>query len=198
MAGVRFCPFCRESYEDTDICPEHGLVLVDFLSLPRELDAEPGDAWLGLGISHQRGWIVLGVLLMLLAFDLPMASLSGQVSASNTLWELANARSKTLWLIPMVCTALLVTLHRRRTPDQLRSVRVVVMLLAVVPAVVVGLTAGGIIEATQLMSAKMGGVEVHFGWGAWLTCAAVLPLLWGGLRLGLPRKRAYRVDVAPD
>ena len=198
MAGVRFCPFCRESFEDSDTCPEHGLVLVEFLELPRELDEDPGDSWLPLALTHQRGWVLLGAVLTLLAFNLPMASLSGQVEGANSMWDMANEREKTLWFLPMVALAQLATLYRRRTPDQLRSVRLVVLLFAIVPSVTVAATMRGIDQATELMSARLGGVEVAFGWGAWLTFLAAVPGLWGALRLGTARKRSYRVEVAPD
>lgn len=198
MAGVRFCPFCRESFEDSDTCPEHALVLVEFLDLPRELDEEPGDSWLPLALTHQRGWVLLGALMTLAAFDLPMAILSGQVDGSNSMWDMAHAREKTLWLIPMAALGQLATLYRRRTPDQLRSIRLVALLFAVVPSVTVAMTMRDVAAATDVMSARLGGVEVHFGWGAWVTFAAALPGLWGSLRLGMARKRSYRVEVAPD
>jgi len=198
MAGVRFCPFCRESFEDSDTCPEHGLRLVEFLDLPRELDEEPGHAWLPLALTHQRGFVLLGALLTLVAFNLPMAMLSGQIEGDNSMWDMANAREKTLWLVPMVALAQLATLYRRRTPDQLRSVRLVAVLFAVAPSITVAATMRGVAEATQLMSDRLGGVELAFGWGAWLTFAAALPALWGALRLGMSRKRSYRVEVAPD
>ena len=198
MAVVRFCPFCRESFEDADSCPEHGLRLVEFMELPRELDEEPGDAWLPLKFTHQRGWLFLGAALTLVAFGLPMATLSGQVDAQDSMWDMANARTKTLWLVPMIALGQLATLYRRRTPDELRSVRLVAVLFALVPSGVVAFTMRGITEATELMSARMGGVEVTFGPGAWLVFVAALPALWGGARLGMARKRSYRVEVAAD
>lgn len=198
MRSVGFCPFCRDAFEDSDTCPEHGLMLVDFAQLPAPSEPEAGDAWLALGVSHRRGWVALGAALTLLAFLFPLAHLTGQVTGSNTLWEVASHQGKTLWAAGAAALGQLTLLYRRRTPDGLRAVRVVALLFALAPPVVVWVVARGVLQAAELMSVRIGGVEARVGLGVWLVLAATVPAVWGALRLGTPVRRAYRVELAPD
>lgn len=198
MGTIRFCPFCRDAFEDRDTCPDHGLGLVDFTDLPREAAPEAGDAWLPLGPSHGRGWLALGALLALGAFALPMAHLSGQVTVTSTLFEVASHHGKTLWAAAAAALGQLALLYRRRTPDSLRSARIVALLFAVAPAGVVVFVAQGVLRAAAVMSVREGGVEARLGLGVWVMMLSILPGIRGALRLGTPTRRPYRVRLEAE
>lgn len=190
--SVLFCPFCRESFEGIERCPSHDLALIDFRQLAR-VELVSDQARLPLhSLRGGRGWLLLGAVLTLCAFFLPLARLSGAVEVESTLWELTG-RAPRLWLLPAAALATLSVLARRRTPAAMRGARVAVGLLAVIPSAVVVATLASTDEATAELARNLGAqIDVHIGVGAWLVWSAVLPLLWGSLRFGVmsrPRMR---------
>lgn len=199
---VGFCPFCRECFEGEPACPEHGLRLVPFHHLPttpRELDPRTElPLWT---LAHGRGWIALGALLSLVAFFLPLAHLAGDVRASSTLWQLADGRAKTLWLVPAAACAQLALLYRRRSLAGMRALRLSVLWLALFPLLVVALTWGGADAAARVLDANARhGVELVVGVGPLVLAIAASMSCWGAARLGAPRRfRKMRVhEVEPQ
>jgi hypothetical protein len=191
---VLFCPFCREHFEGLTHCPTHELLLLPFSELGEPLDADDDDRPLpayspGLG----RGLLLAGVVLTLLAFLCPLASLSGQVSMSSTLLDMARTRSARLWLVPTAMFAQLLVLHRRRTPAALRGARLSVLLLSLLPSVVVASKLFDIRAVAQLMTTNLrSAVHMHIGVGAWLVWLAALPMLRASATLGVRAARRVR------
>ena len=187
---VLFCPFCRDAFEGTFQCPEHGLRLLPFQELPKAQRSVTPDAQLPLWEWHHgRGLVLLGALLTSLAFFLPLAALSGDVQAHSTLLELACGRSKTLWLVPAAGCAQVALLVRWRSLRGLASVRLAVLWLALLAPSVVMLTWSGASDAAQIMNREArGGVVLTPGAGVWTATLGAILSLWGGLRLGRPRK----------
>lgn len=183
-SAVLFCPFCREPFEGLSLCPTHELELLPFRELPPEThDDQP----LALGSPRLcRAPLFVGALVTLLAFFLPLASLSGHTHASGTLLSLARARDVWLWLVPMSAAGQLVVLRRRRTPRELRGARVFVLLCALLPSAAVALTLLGVRDAAALLATRVAApVEVHLGLGAILVGLGALPMLYAGVRLGV-------------
>jgi uncharacterized membrane protein len=189
---VMFCPFCHEPFEGIARCPSHDLALVEYRELSRSR-LVPEDAQLPLlSLQGARGFVLMGALVTLLAFFLPMARLSGQVEAVNTLRELAS-RAPRLWLVPAAALAALSVLVRRRSPVAMRSARLALGMLALIPSAVVGFTLLGTHEAAVQMSLDLGGpVRVHLGLGSWLIFVALAPLLWAAVRFGVMRRPRVR------
>lgn len=196
MAAVRFCPFCRESFEGVDACPEHGLRLVDFQALPKLEDPRAPDAWMPWStLAFGRGPLLFGALLMLAAFFLPFAAMHGGLEAESSLYDLARQRAQTLWMVPLSACAMLAVFYRRRTLRGLFSVRLVVAWLGVVPAVVAGVRLFGSYQAAARLSAKLGEpVAVTPGAGVFTLAAAMITVLFAATRLGRERQRAVRVE----
>lgn len=198
MADVLFCPFCRESFEGLAACPEHGLRLVPFSALAHEeaqLDLnQPLPFW---EIGYGRVWVMLGLALSLVGFFLPLARLSGDVTAASTLFALAQGRAKTLWLVPLAALGQLVVLNRRRSAQGMSSARISVLWLALLPPLVVGMTLYGVLSAATLMNEQARDhVTAHAGSGAYLVAAGAFLSIVGSVRLGRPpRRRPVSVET---
>ena len=198
MSGVRFCPFCKEAFEGTESCPEHGLRLVTLQELPkpqRELRLTASlPRW---ELRYGRGWVMAGAILSLIAFLLPLAELRGGVEASSTLYALASGRAKTLWLIPMAACAQLLIIARRRSIADLLGARLSIVWLAMLPMVVVALTLVGVYDAAATMSQRAPEpVMVAIGAGTVLVALSSVLSVWGGLRLGkMPTPQQTRVET---
>lgn len=195
--AVLFCPFCRDPVEGQRVCPEHGLRLVSFQQLPPRTRSLSVDTRLPLWTpGHGRLWVAVGAVLLLCAFALPLARLAGDVAAESTLWDLAQGRSKTLWLVPAAGCAQLALLYRRRTLRTLRSIRLAVLWLALLPAGVVALTWAGVQDAARALdAAATHGVQLLPGLGTWVLAVATFCSLLGSIQLGRPgRSPAQRVE----
>jgi hypothetical protein len=186
---VLFCPFCRESFEGRGSCPDHELTLVSFDQLPPdESSPEPDDELdearsrlpvddrplAALDPRHGRGLVALGALFDLLALCLRPLRLPG-VDPPRT-YQLAHA-IPSLWTLLLVAFTVFFVLSRRRTPRALRSLRVLVPLLALV-------------SPTTLVWAfvRLGGTNGHpLGGAVYAVAVSSLLLLVGGLRLGVHR-----------
>ncbi len=191
--AVLFCPFCRESFEGSSRCPTHDLGLVTFRELSTIVDPTKDESPLPFSSPRLgRGLVFGGALLTTLAFFLPLLHLSGQVESSSTLWRLASTQGEgiRLWFVPMSAFTLVLTLYRRRTPATMRGARLVALLLAFLPSLVVGLTLRGAYEAAARMNELLGGgVTTRLGLGSLLVFVAALPLGLGAIRLGAIRPR---------
>jgi hypothetical protein len=193
-SSIRFCPFCREPFEDIARCPTHDIELVTLRALGAITAASvPDDAPLPLWSPRRgRGLLFSGALITLLAFFCPLATLSGELHASNTLLALARARAPRLWLVPLAAFALFSLLYRRRTANELRAARVGSVFLALIPSAVVIFTLIGVHDAVRQLAAQRDAlVQLQIGWGAWLVFLAGVLLVWGSAVLGV--RRAQRV-----
>jgi hypothetical protein len=198
MSSVRFCPFCREAFESAESCPEHGLRLVEFRDLPKPSREVVVTTRLSMWeLGYGRGLVLLGALLSLGAFALPLAELHGGVIARSTLYALACGRAKTLWLVPMIACAQLLMLARRRSIADLLAVRLSIVWLALLQCGVVAFTLVGVYEAAALMNDRAHEpVTVSIGLGTLAIFVATLASLWGGMRLGrAPSQRPTRVET---
>ncbi len=181
---VLFCPFCRESFEGQNHCPEHELALVPLTRLDARnvLDADPeGDDLdeprlsrdlqpLALFDPRQgRGWVALGALCQLLALALPL--LRTDASAAVATYELARG-IPSLWTLSLIAFTVLYTLARRRTPRALRGLRVVV------PAL------GAVALACLLWAYGRLGFQAVPTLGSYVITVGALLLALFGLRLG--------------
>lgn len=189
---VLFCPFCAEAFEGLERCPSHDLALVPFRELPRQ--RTPDDARVAIGSPRfGRGALFGGAALTFIAFFCPLVRLSGQVEIENTARELAAGRAPRLWLVPAVALAVISILARRRTPAGMRGARLALCLLSLLPTGLVLFTLSGAGTAAQRMAEQLGArIAVHWGEGAWLTLFALIPLLWGSARFGVPEKPRVR------
>jgi hypothetical protein len=186
---VLFCPFCRESFEGRGSCPDHEITLVSFDQLrPDESAHEPDDELdqesSGVPVDdrplslldprHGRGLVALGALFDLLALVLRPLELSRAEPARA--YQLAHA-IPSLWTLLLVALTVLFALSRRRTPRALRSLRVLVPLLALVsPATLVW------------VFIRLGGSHGHpLGGTVYAVAASSLLLVSGGLRLGVSK-----------
>jgi hypothetical protein len=192
---IRFCPFCRESFEDVERCPSHDVALVSLRELGALAAADVNeDAVLPVWSLRQgRGLIALGAALTLLAFFCPMASLSGELHTSNTLWKLAHGRALRLWIAPTAVFALSLILYRRRSCIDMRSARLATLFVSLLPSALVIYTLLGAQSAADRLAQQLRGqVQLHIGFGAWLIWLAGVLLVWGSARFGVRRKPRVR------
>ncbi|HEY6878124.1 MAG TPA: hypothetical protein VI299_08885 [Polyangiales bacterium] len=178
---VLFCPFCRESFEGLEQCPEHELPLVGLARLrgdeapdgehDDDLDGPkvPGDLRpLALfELRHGRGWVALGALCQLAALSLPFGD-AGQAIAT---YQLARA-VPSLWTLSLVAITVFYVLARRRTLRALRSLRVLVPGL------------GAVALACLLWAYGRLGWSVTPALGSYAMVIGAVLLAVGGARLG--------------
>lgn len=182
-----FCPFCREAFEATTRCPDHELELVAWHQLPREVPTISDDALLApYSMAVGRGWVFVGVALTLIAFVLPMLTLSGATELHANMLRFASLRAGKLWMVPLSGLAQLTMMFRRRTPSSLRSVRVAVAAVALMPSLALAVTLLGVKTAADALSERTGELtSMTIEWGSYLVFAAAIPMLVGALRLGV-------------
>lgn len=196
---VLFCPFCRESFEEVRACPEHDLPLVPFAELgpdpldpqnqPEAIDRTELSTW---DPRFGRGYVAASAALVGLGFLLEFVRGVGASSGLSTR-ELA-VTLPSLWTLPLVTFTLLFILRRRRTPRALRSVRVLVPLVALIAPATAGwavyrLESGAAVWAT---GGRVIGMEL--GPAVYVLALAACFGVWGGVRLGaLPPSLSKRV-----
>jgi len=169
---VLFCPFCRESVEDAERCPEHDLPLVPW----HVLRPEPGagdDARRLRSLRVRRGLLAACAAVISLAFVFaPLAVVRGGALRGGSMLALAIGGAHRLWLVPAAAAALLATVVRRRDETALRRARFALAVPAVVaPAAVVWAWAG-VRDAVALLGQQRGEqLTLDFGWGA--ACVAL-------------------------
>jgi fumarate reductase subunit D len=188
MAELLFCPFCREPFEDARECPDHELVLVPWRELPESHEAADHTPVALLSPRFGRGWVMVGGLLVLLGFVLPLAAIEAESRLAGSAWQLARAHTFRLWLVPTAVLALGLVLHRRRSPAAMRGARLAVLLLSVVPALAVLITLKGVWAAAELLELKTRmATAVQLGAGSWLIGLGCACLIVGGTRLGVSK-----------
>jgi hypothetical protein len=190
---VLFCPFCRESFEGRTACPEHDLALVSFEKLgpdpfepenmPEVIDETPLAA---IDPSFGRGYVGVGALLngMALSCDFVRAR-AGHPGLSTRALAVSLP---SLWTLALVSFTLLFILKRRRTPRAMRSVRVLVPVLALVSPASVAWALHRVDQGVIVWATGQRLVGAEAGSAIYVVGVASCLILWGGLRLGvLPR-----------
>jgi hypothetical protein len=196
---VLFCPFCRESFEGRTTCPEHDLVLVGFEKLgpdpfdpenmPEVIDETP------LGLvepTFGRGFVAAGAFLNALALGCNFIRGSA-ASPGVTTRELASTLPS-LWTLGLVSFTLLFILQRRRTPRALRSVRVLVPVLAFISPLTALWALHRVNDGVLVWATGQRAVNPVPGLALYVIALATAFTLYGGLRLGvLPKRKETRV-----
>lgn len=192
---MRFCPFCREAFDDVTRCPSHDVELVTLrelgdlaaLDVSDDLDAS---VW---SPRRGRGVLAAGALLTLIGFLCPFGTLRGPVAVTNTLLGLARGRSLRLWIVPLAALALLLTLYRRRSGAALRGARLAALFVSLLPSAVVASTwFGARNAAAELAAESRRAIAFQLGAGSWLVFAAGAICVWGSLMLGARPARRVR------
>jgi hypothetical protein len=190
---VLFCPFCRECFEGLTRCPEHDLALVGFERLgpdpldeahdPDVVDSTPLEP---LDPGFGRGWVAAGAVLNALALGFEFVRGVGP-SAGLSVLELAIT-APSLWTLPIVSFVLLFVLRRRSTPRALRSLRVLVPMLAFVSPITCGWVMWRLHQGVAVWATgkRMIGLEAGSAWH--VVALASVFMLVGGVRLGVHRK----------
>jgi hypothetical protein len=194
---VLFCPFCRDCFEGRATCPYHDLPLVGFDKLgPDPFDPENMPEVIDetelatLDPAFGRGYVAVGALLNALALELEFVR--GKGTDGLTTRELATT-VPSLWTLLLVTFTLAFILKRRRTPHEMRRVRVLVPALALVPLATVAwalhrLDHGATVWAT---GGRIIGTDV--GTAVYAVALAACLIFYGGVRFGvLPRKLRRR------
>lgn len=189
---VLFCPFCRESFEGTRVCPDHDLALVPFHKLPpdpisaerAELDDDtPLD---GLDPRFGRAYVAAGATLNMAALGAEFVRFPG----GRALTTLALAASMpALWTVALVSVTLLFLLRRARTLRMLRALRVLVPALALVGPLTLIWELARIRSGAALWVAQVRSVEATPGTALYITLLAGALIGYGGARLGVVARR---------
>lgn len=200
--GLLFCPFCEESFEQGERCPEHDIPLVGFEGLakmrqraiPRDHEEVEPMEW-----RYGRGVIVAGALLLVGAYALPfVVSSYGTQERVQSALGLALEQAKNLWVLPAVAVTTLSIVFRRRTPEDMRGARVVVPVLGVMAMFSVGFTLWRIWSGADAIFQRLGTeIEIQLSWGCPLLFAGAAMIFGGGLIFGREPKEAapkYRVQ----
>jgi hypothetical protein len=194
---VGFCPFCRESFEDAEFCPDHELELVPFDKLPRPRKRKPRDDEV-LPIHDPRfgrGLLALSAVLLLVAFALPFVTIHVGDELTVTGFEVASRRVRSLWVVPALAAGFISILVRRRTPHSMRGVRVAVPTLSVLGMTSLAYTLFGLHRGASEMGRRL-GVEgsVELGVGLIGTGLALVLAFIAGVRLGVVPRSAKLSD----
>lgn len=181
---VLFCPFCKESFEQLQRCPEHELTLVPLTRLAAsnvpepELDDDHNGPQLPRDLRPLalfdprvgRGGVALGALCLWLALPLPLL----RVAASEPVATYQLTRAiPSLWTLSLIAFTVFYMLARRRTPRALRSLRVVVPSL------------GAVALACLLWAFGRLGFQALPAVGSYVVVAGALMLGAFGARLGV-------------
>ena len=195
---VLFCPFCRESFEGLERCPEHDLPLVGFDRLgpdpmdpendPEVLDHRPLEL---LDPAYGRGFVAAGAMLNGMALGLNV--LRGAGTSTGLLgYELARTEPG-VWTLALVSFVLLVILRRRRTPLAMRGMRVLVPMLATFSPLALFHSLWRIEQGAPVIAP---GKDLLLEWGfaPYVVLLASVLILVGGLKFGvLPKRRPILV-----
>lgn len=199
--GVRFCPFCGESFEDEVRCPEHDIPLVGFDELQRMRGGGAPDDHQPIATHDPRfgrGWLVLGALVALVGFFLPFVEVAyPEGSARATGLATASTVALNLWLVPAVALALVGIVLRRRTPSSMRSARLAVAGLCVLGGASLAFTLHRVQTGVAHVERAYGrDVEIALLAGFWVCAGALVIGLVGAVRFGHvpPERPRYRVE----
>jgi hypothetical protein len=192
---MRFCPFCREGFDEVARCPSHDVELVTLRELGQlaALDV-PDDRDVSVWSPRRgRGVLAAGAALTAIGFFCPFGTLSGPVSVTNTLLSLARGRSLRLWIVPLAALALLLMLYRRRSGAALRGARLAALFVSLWPSAVVAFTwFGARAAAAALAEQSRRAIEFQLGTGSWLVFAGGAICCWGSAVLGARPARRVR------
>ncbi|MEM1415856.1 MAG: hypothetical protein AAGH15_13190 [Myxococcota bacterium] len=191
-----FCPFCEESFEGEERCPEHDLALVPIARLAALRGRpvpEPDDALPPHDLRFGRGIALAAAALWLAAFAAPFVEVAanGDVRRSSG-FAIATETAMNLWLLPLVAFGLVSVVLRRSTPRALAGARLVAPLLGLLALGSVGLTLWRI--ESGLVAIRELGLEASLRplVGAALAVAGSLVAGVAGVRLGRPPRRRPR------
>lgn len=200
--AVLFCPFCRESFEGRETCPEHELQLVTFDKLgpdPTDPDNDPevidSTVLELMDPAYGRGLVGAGALLNGMALGLNVLRGSGE-STGLLGYELARTEPA-VWTLGMVSFVLLLILRRRRTPRSLRSVRVLVPMLAVLSPAALLHSLWRIENGAPVLAP---GKDLLLDWGLapYAVALASLLVFAGGVRLGVVPQHRPTLIMRPE
>lgn len=162
--------------------------LVAWHALPREASAISEDLRLApLSLLAGRGWVFLGALLTLVAFLLPVLTITGETELHANMFRFASLRAGKLWMVPLAAIAQIMILFRRRTLRGMRSARVAVGCVALMPSLALALTLQRVTSAARALALRSGDADVgvHVEWGSYLVFFAGVVMLFGAVRLGV-------------
>lgn len=142
------CPFCREMFSETETksCPHCGLALRKFNELPLSMDgqavapASPEIEVLPLTyFGRNRGLLTLTALLGLIVFFLPWIAVTiPEPGMKSGFFLAAHTRLGWVWSAAISWVVLLPMVISRRTIHQMRTARMAIGLLALIPAATIG------------------------------------------------------------
>jgi hypothetical protein len=189
--SILFCPFCREAFDGVPRCPTHDVALVTLRELgalaAATIPEDEREPWYSMRAG--RGFIAAAAVLTLIAFFCPLATLSGDLHTTNSLWTLAHGRALRLWIAPTAALALLSILYRRRSATEMRGARLAALFVSLLPSAVVIYTLfGARAAAARMVDRLRADVELHIGFGAWLVFGATALSIYGSLRFGVRPK----------
>ena len=100
-----------------------------------------------------------------------------------------------LWTLGLVSFTLLFILYRRRTPRALRSVRVLVPIIACISPLTAGWALYRLRDGVLVGAHSERMLDPTPGLAVYLIALAALLVIYGGVRLGvLPKRPALRVE----
>jgi hypothetical protein len=188
---VLFCPFCRESFEGSRVCPDHDLPLVPFHKLPPDASlaerSEPSDETPleTFEPRYGRGYVAAGAGLNAVALGAEFV----RFPAGRGLSTLALASSiPALWTLGLVSFTLFFLLRRAKTLRALRGLRVLVPALAAVSPATLLWELVRIRSGAALWVAHVRSSQAVASWALYLCLAASLLIAYGGARLGVVKK----------
>ncbi|MBX3250200.1 MAG: hypothetical protein KF901_23680 [Myxococcales bacterium] len=198
-SAVLFCPFCGESFEDLERCPDHDIPLITFDELERlRREAPDDDQPLPYHeVRFGRGPLFVAGVLVLFGFVMPFVEVAHpQGVVRTTGFATAATLAMNFWVVPATAVMLVSIAIRRRTRAALRAARLAVVGLVLLGAASVGLTLYRIhAGAGRVAQAYREEVPVTLLSGFWVCAIALTLALFAGVTLGrAPRtKQRYRV-----
>ncbi|QQR91911.1 MAG: hypothetical protein IPJ88_09560 [Myxococcales bacterium] len=192
VIAIGFCPFCRESFENLALCPEHELPLVEWHELPPDpfsqniLESET--EVLSFGFSYGRAWLCAGALCLLVGFFLDAFSVTLSRVASPSAFELANTKAFNLWTIPLCSFVVFAICYRRRTLVRMQSARAALLLVALMPMVSLIFTFLGV---RRWLGSQRDFSLLEPRGGLFLLGLGIISMVVGALRFGVPRRSRH-------
>lgn len=198
-SAVLFCPFCGESFEDVERCPDHDIPLITFDELER-LRREAPDEHQPLAYHEARfgrGLLFVAGVSMLFGFVMPFVEVAHpQGDVRTTGFSTAATLALNFWVVPATAVMLVSIAIRRRTRAALRGARLAVVGLALLGGSSLGLTLYRIhAGATRLERAYHEDVPVALLSGFWVIAIALAMALFAGATLGRAPRTKQRYDV---
>ena len=198
VSAPLFCPFCGESFEGKERCPDHEIPLVDFEELqktkgraaaPDEQEVAP------FSFAFGRGFLFMAAFSWMLGFALPFARTAAAEPVSG--FKLAATVALNFWMVPALSVAVVSVLVRRRTLVAMRSARLAVLVLVLGVGASLSFTLYRMITSVERLSERLGvAQELSILAGPYVIGAGVAIALVGAWRLGHAKARApsYRIE----